>query len=100
MSGQRELSDLDPWADSCVEEYVNPDWEPLAILIGQTDIACFTWMGRVRSDQRSLELYRHRTSRRYLNIDQDGNTYQYVDSKYVPVPTSTALVRVLGRQTG
>jgi hypothetical protein len=97
MAGPTEPNELDPWAEGCIEEFENPTWEPLGRLVGQIALGRFMWMGRVRDDGRSLELYKHRTSQRYLNVDQDGNTYLYERSRYVPIPTSAALARVFGR---
>jgi hypothetical protein len=48
------------------------------------------YMGRVRD----IELYKHRWTRRYLNIDSDGRFYFYAGGNYVEVTQTAALDHV------
>ena len=97
MELRHDLPDRDPWSSSCHEEFDNPDWGPLAKVIGDQQVSEFMWMGRIRATGWSVELYKHRYSRRYLNVDLEGNAYRYVDSRYQPISTAEALRRVFGR---
>jgi hypothetical protein len=96
MEPQHDVSPRDPWDGECQEEYANPNWEPLTRIAGPDRVGEFMWMGRLRGDGWSMELYKHRVTRRYLNIDLDGNTYRYLDSQYVPITSSEAVARTKG----
>jgi hypothetical protein len=65
-----------------------PDFAPLAGLLMDD----FMFMGY--SD--GIRLYKHRITRRYLNIDQEGFTYRWIEGQhaYVPVSVADALAHV------
>ncbi len=56
-----------------------PDWKPLEKVLSSMECAEFMHMGRIGT----LQLYKHRHSRRYLNIDcETGLCYIRVGSEY------------------
>ncbi|MGH2786435.1 MAG: hypothetical protein ACRDJV_00820 [Actinomycetota bacterium] len=65
-----------------------PDFGPLASLL----LDDFMFMGY----RNGLRLYKHKLTRRYLNIDEKGRTYRWVDrqNKYVRVRVPDALTHV------
>lgn len=72
----------------------NPDWSPLEKLFDMDVrlIDQFMHMGRVGT----LQLYKHRGTRRYLCIDaESGLFYENSDTGYVEVSKARALARVL-----
>jgi hypothetical protein len=68
-----------------------PNWEPLERLAQaaaewgvQLDPDDFMWMGSVvpAGGGVSIERYKHRDTRRYLNVDAGGHTYRYLNGGY------------------
>jgi len=68
-----------------------PDWSALEGAVRPEHLPDFMHMGRVGESQ----LYKHRWTRQYLNIDGSGVLYGYVDGRYVPVLGDHARQRVL-----
>ena len=50
---------------------MEPNWTPLEQKLGAKRCAGFMFMGRVNG----INLYKHRISRSYLYLDDDGNCY-------------------------
>ena len=50
---------------------MDANWKPLEKVLGKARCAGFMFMGRVNG----INLYKHGISRRYLNLDDDGNCY-------------------------
>ena len=71
-----------------------PNWKPLERLFSQEECASFMYMGRVGT----IEQYKHRDTRRYLNIDADtGEFYLYRGNNgYMKVSKAAALAYVFG----
>ena len=68
-----------------------PNWAPLEHVLPPEERMDFMYMGRVGE----IELYKHRWTRRYLNIGSDCRSfYRYSDGKYVEVERSVALDHV------
>ena len=68
-----------------------PNWAPLEHVLPPEERMDFMYMGRVGE----IELYKHRWTRRYLNIGSDCRSfYLYSDGKYVEVERSVALDHV------
>ena len=68
-----------------------PNWAPLEHVLPPEVCMDFMYMGRVGE----IELYKHRCTRRYLNIGSDCRSfYLYSDGKYVEVERSVALDHV------
>ena len=58
-----------------------PDWSALEGAVRPEHLPDFMHMGRVGE----IQLYKHRLTRQYLNIDGSGVLHRYVDGRYVPV---------------
>jgi hypothetical protein len=68
-----------------------PNWTPLERVLPREECADFMYMGRAGE----IELYKHRLTRRYLNISRDGlSFYLYFEGNYVEVTQSAALDHV------
>jgi hypothetical protein len=64
-----------------------PDWTPLEEMAGRDACHNFMYMG-IDGD---IRLYKHRDTRRYLNIDNLGRTWKYTTTGYVLIPKAQAL---------
>ena len=65
-----------------------PNWAPLELVLPAWELENFMYIGRAGE----IELYKHRSTRRYLNISADGRRiYRYSDGMYVEVSQSSAL---------
>ena len=65
-----------------------PNWTPLERALPVCELENFMYMGRAGE----IELYKHRFTRRYLNISADGRRfYRYSDGMYVEVSQTSAL---------
>jgi hypothetical protein len=73
-------------------------WKNLEKLIGPENCANFMFMGHSADGTGDLCLYKHVVTRRYLNVDRNGNTYQYNgrQGNYTPIDPSFAIAEVLG----
>ncbi len=74
----------------CVLIVGEPNWKPLERILPRHECPDYMHMGRVGE----IELYKHRLTRRYLNVDADGKSYLYIGHRYVEVTRSTALEHV------
>jgi hypothetical protein len=65
-----------------------PDWLPLELAVDREQLGDFMHMGKVGS----IQLYKHRNTRRYLNIDSNtGECFQYVGGEYRSVERHVAI---------
>lgn len=65
-----------------------PSWAPLQATLPVTELENFMYMGSAGH----IDLYKHRFTRRYLNIGRDAQTfYQYLDGEYVEITRDVAL---------
>ncbi len=60
------------------------DWKPLEDAIGTRACCAYMFMGRVEQDGTTIHLYKHRDTRRYLNVDAQGCGWRYDGARYVP----------------
>jgi hypothetical protein len=68
-----------------------PNWTPLEATVPASELDTFMYMGRAGE----IELYKHRLTRRYLNISRDAQTfYQYLDGGYVEISREAVLDHV------
>jgi hypothetical protein len=68
-----------------------PNWAPLERAVPATDLENFMYMGRAGE----IELYKHRFTRRYLNIGQNPERfYRYLNGEYVETSRAAALAHV------
>ena len=75
-----------------------PVWDPLLKVLPEKSVAQFMFMGEVLCESGTrIFLYKHIWSRRYINLDQQGQAYQFHASEqgshYVPVELSGAIRR-------
>lgn len=69
----------------------DPNWAPLEAVLPACELENFMYMGCAGQ----IELYKHRLTRRYLNISQDGRRfYRYCDGRYVEISRFDALDHV------
>ncbi len=69
-----------------------PNWEPLKRAVASVHLPDFMHMGRIGT----MELYKHRNTRRYLNIDAvSGRFFKYRDGAYTQVAPEFAMRFVL-----
>jgi hypothetical protein len=74
-------------------EFLEPDWLPLEAVLPVNDCADFMYMGH----EGDLVLYKHRDTRRYLNIDSaTGLFYRYTGSGYVEIDRESAIAHAQG----
>jgi len=68
-----------------------PNWKPLEANLSPDECADFMYMGRAGE----IELYKHRWTRRYLNIGRNSQSfYRYCGGKYVEITQAEALDHV------
>lgn len=75
-----------------------PLWDPILKVMPEKNVAQFMFMGEVLCESGTrIFLYKHIWSRRYINLDQQGQAYQFHASEqgshYVPVELSGAIRR-------
>jgi hypothetical protein len=69
---------------------MSTDWQPLERMLGPFLCVDFMFMGR--SEQ--IHLYKHRDTRRYLNIAPDGTCFRYSAHGYQPIGLEEAIEHV------
>jgi hypothetical protein len=68
-----------------------PNWAPLEAALPTPELENYMYMGNAGE----IELYKHRLTRRYLNVSRDAETfYQYLDGEYVEITRDAALDHV------
>lgn len=68
------------------------DWKPLERMVASVKLPDFMHMGQIGT----IQLYKHRWTRRYLNIDAlSGSCFEYRNGEYCPVDPECALRCVL-----
>ena len=68
-----------------------PNWAPFEQVLPASELEMYMYMGQASG----IELYKHRLTRRYLNISRDGRRfYRYCDGAYVEISRSDALDHV------
>ena len=72
----------------------HPVWEPLSCVIGASRCHSFIFIGVVTIGELKLYLYKHRNTRRYLNLDCAGNAYKFAKGKYGLTSLTGALEHV------
>jgi hypothetical protein len=71
----------------------SPNWRPLERLFSAEECSNFIYMGK----SGSIELYKHRETRRYLNIHaESGEFYLHGNRTYTRVSKAAALAYVFG----
>lgn len=68
-----------------------PNWRPLELVLMTGDCEEFMYMGRTGE----IELYKHRWTRRYLNISADGGRfYRLAGNAYIEICKCEAIAHV------
>lgn len=71
---------------------VTPNWEPLEKAVAPVHLPDFMHMGRIGT----MELYKHRNTRRYLNIEAaTGQFFEHKNGVYIQVDPESAMRWVL-----
>jgi hypothetical protein len=74
-------------------EVGEPDWKPLEGALSREHCESFMFMGSAGG----IVLYKHRDTRRYLNIDAvTGRFFQYRDGDYIEINQEQAIEYVYG----
>jgi hypothetical protein len=74
-------------------EVGEPDWKPLEGVLSRELCEEFMFMGTTSG----IFLYKHRDTRRYLNIDAvTGRFFQYSDGDYIEIDRKQAIEHVYG----
>ena len=71
---------------------MSSEWTPLEQLLGPELCELFMYMGR----SAEIYLYKHIDTRRYLNLDADGQCFRYTGNGYEPEERATAVAHVFG----
>jgi hypothetical protein len=67
----------------------------LAAVVGAKRVAHFEFRGTCQG----IHLYRHRVTRKFLNVDEARQTFRFVPpTRYVPIDSRQALADVLDGQ--
>lgn len=79
-------------------EDVQPNWKPLEHIFQDKDVLDnFMFMGSIRLHTgTAINLYKNSLTKRYINIDNSGNTYSYTGNDYTQIPLEIAKEYVLG----
>lgn len=76
-------------------------WAPLEALFSPQHCGRFMFMNQIVQNGTIIYLYKHRQTRRYLNLDTSGRAYAFAPnptdrtSSYHPIPLGNALAHVL-----
>lgn len=68
------------------------DWAPLEQMLGPELCESFMFMGR----SGEIYLYKHIDTRRYLNLDAEGQCFRYTGNKYEPEERAKAVAHAFG----
>jgi hypothetical protein len=77
--------------DKMIVTVGEPNWAPLEHVLPLNECVHYMYMGRAGD----IELYKHRHTRRYLNISCAGDSfYRYSNETYIEITQSAALEHV------
>lgn len=74
------------------------NWEPLERLYKDNPevLEDFMYMSSVKlMNNNIIYLYKNSNTRKYINIDTLGNTYEYTGDKYIPIENDIAKIKVM-----
>lgn len=81
-----------------IEMQMQPSWGPLERLLNNDDklLSQFMWMGAVKLPNGAVvQKYKHNDTRKYINIDEYGNTYSFTGESYVATPKEIAIQQAM-----
>ena len=59
-----------------IHDFTSPNWAPLHVVVSPDQVEMFMWMhGCIWTDGFRLEAYKHRITRQYLYLSEDGAAY-------------------------
>ena len=65
-----------------IHDFTSPNWAPLHLVVPANQAEMFMWMhGCVWADGFRLEAYKHRITRQYLYLSEDGAAYMAGDDE-------------------
>jgi hypothetical protein len=76
-------------------------WAPLEALFSPQRCADFMYMFTIRQNGGAIYCYKHRVTRHYLNLDNDGHAYRFrpgpseETNDYQPTPLGDAIAHAL-----
>lgn len=70
-------------ARTAVPDDLEANWAPLRAVLPLEGCDPWMWMGRRVEGDRVIEQYKHRYTRRYLNLDQDGQAWTWQTGRIV-----------------
>jgi hypothetical protein len=71
---------------------MSSEWTPLEQVLGPELSERFMYMGRAGE----IYLYKHIDTRRYLNLDEQGQCFRYTGRGYEPEGRAKAIAHVFG----
>ncbi len=71
---------------------MSSEWTPLEQMFGPELCEQFMFMGR----SAEIYLYKHIDTRRYLNLDAQGQCFRYTGNGYEPEERAKAIAHVFG----
>lgn len=90
----RQIRELQPEIARLMRSYGahEPDWGPLEHVLPYEECGGFMFMGYVGE----IRMYKHGFTRRYLNLDPEGNAYGYIakTNGYIQIPLEMAIDEV------
>lgn len=90
----RQIQELQPEIAKLMRSYGahEPDWGPLENVLPYEECGGFMFMGYVGE----VRMYKHGLTRRYLNLDPEGNAYGYIatTNNYIKIPLELAIDEV------
>jgi hypothetical protein len=83
----------DPPITGKLADLDDPVWEPLLVAVGGRDAGWYMWMGAIElSDGSLVHGYKHRTTRRYAHLGEDGRAWKYLgDGRYREIDVDHAV---------
>ncbi|MBA2725518.1 MAG: hypothetical protein H0U53_05975 [Actinobacteria bacterium] len=89
-----QIQELQPEFAKIMRSYGahEPDWGPLERVLPYEECGGFMFMGYVGE----IRMYKHGFTRRYLNLDPQGNAYGYLakTNNYIKIPLELAIDEV------
>ena len=79
--------------EGVLEQYEEPDWEPLTALVGDDIAGEFMWMHEVRlADGRRVHAYKNIVTRRYVHLSPNREAFVYTaEGTYRSMPLHEAV---------
>lgn len=74
----------------------DPEWQPLLDAVGERLTCGFMWMAAIELPVGTLHAYKHRETRCYLHLTEDGRAFEWTGcERYVETRLDWAIERAL-----